>query len=81
MTKGTPQQNKIETPAPTIGLDLATLLHDESTADVTIRLLPDDDVCPATVSGQERAAWLAANTSECKAHKLVLKVRCPAVPF
>jgi hypothetical protein len=75
MTKGTPQQNKIEVPAPTIGLDLSTLLHDENTADVTIRLLPDDESCPSMESSQDQAAWLTANTSECKAHKLVLKVQ------
>jgi hypothetical protein len=69
MAKAAAQQNKIEVPPPTIGIDFSTLLHDEDTADVTIELLPDEDSRKA--NDEE-----PASRTVCKAHMLVLKVRC-----
>ena len=67
--KGPAQQNKIEVPPPTIGMDFSVLLHDEDTCDMTIHLLNDEGG-----SGDADAGGAPRARTVCKAHKLVLKV-------
>lgn len=77
--KGAQQQNKIEVPAPTIGADFSTLLHDDDTCDVSIHLLNDPEDSEPGAAPMEEGAEDRRTRTVCKAHKLVLKVRCGSV--
>lgn len=73
-TKGTTQQNKIDVPAPSIGADFSTLLHDEDTCDVAIHLLNETENAEPGAAPMEEGGENGRTRTVCKAHKLVLKV-------
>jgi hypothetical protein len=66
MAQKVPPQKGIEVPPPTIGLDLSRLLHDDTTADVTIRMTPESTGADWCMSEPEQTVL---------AHRLILQAR------